>query len=244
MKEIHKDLIKMMKEIDSIFIKNNIPYSIGCGTALGQVRSGQIIEWDDDIDLLVDNEDYAKAMEILQKQLPTEFKLQYITTDKKHHMAMAKVFYLSKEYKVPEKEFRDEDLTNKLSIDIFRVVRTNAKKRPRSFGFWTMYLYIRNANYGKLINFLKFPLYIIPTKFLLWKRAKMISKLEDKNGERFIMDEGINPNAYPYLSTKDTKRVQLNGLDVNLFTDSNKYLSNHYGPNYMTPKKYNHGIEE
>lgn len=50
---IHNELYNLMQTLDSIFKRYNVDYFITCGTLLGSVREGKIIEWDDDIDLMV-----------------------------------------------------------------------------------------------------------------------------------------------------------------------------------------------
>jgi phosphorylcholine metabolism protein LicD len=45
----------VLKDIASIFNFLKIDYSLDCGTLLGVVRDGDIIAWDNDIDLCVRN---------------------------------------------------------------------------------------------------------------------------------------------------------------------------------------------
>lgn len=45
--------IKTLQIIDEIFKKHNITYWLECGTLLGAVREGKLIEWDHDIDVSI-----------------------------------------------------------------------------------------------------------------------------------------------------------------------------------------------
>lgn len=66
--EITKDLLEklqnveleMLIEVDRICRKNNIKYSIMCGTLLGAVRNVGFIPWDDDCDIMLKHNEYEK----------------------------------------------------------------------------------------------------------------------------------------------------------------------------------------
>ena len=61
------ELLSMFKEVDKLFRENGIRYSLGGGSVLGAVRHNGFIPWDDDIDLMVDRENYAKIIELFGK---------------------------------------------------------------------------------------------------------------------------------------------------------------------------------
>ena len=55
-------LYQLIYDIDRIFKNNNISYWVVAGTALGAVRHGGIIPWDDDIDIGVDKRFFKLKM--------------------------------------------------------------------------------------------------------------------------------------------------------------------------------------
>ena len=63
--EQHAELRRMMYHVHHITNENNIPYVITAGTLLGAVRHGDIIPWDDDIDLAMHQLDTYKLIELL-----------------------------------------------------------------------------------------------------------------------------------------------------------------------------------
>ncbi len=71
-KKVQNKLLDMGKEIARILEKNDIPYMIVFGTLLGAVRHGGFIPWDDDFDMLLFDDTYNKAIEILRKELPND----------------------------------------------------------------------------------------------------------------------------------------------------------------------------
>ncbi len=58
--ELHKRLLKAYKAIIEPLINKGVLITSNAGTQLGLVRDGKIIDWDDDIDLLMDVKDFNK----------------------------------------------------------------------------------------------------------------------------------------------------------------------------------------
>jgi lipopolysaccharide cholinephosphotransferase len=59
-------LYKMFYEVSQLLEKNGIVYWIIGGTFLGAVRSGGIIKWDDDIDIMIPNDYYEKLNKLFK----------------------------------------------------------------------------------------------------------------------------------------------------------------------------------
>lgn len=71
--ECHELLLDIAKELDRICTKHNIPYYMLGGTMLGAIRHKGFIPWDDDMDFGVPRQYYRKLIEILEKELPTNY---------------------------------------------------------------------------------------------------------------------------------------------------------------------------
>lgn len=72
--EVHDVLLNIAKELDKVCKKHNIPYYMLGGTMLGAIRHKGFIPWDDDMDFGVPREYYKKLYDILNKELPKQYK--------------------------------------------------------------------------------------------------------------------------------------------------------------------------
>ena len=60
--EIQKELLLLLQEVHNFCVSNDITYSIAYGSLLGAVRHKGFIPWDDDLDIMVDRENYKKIL--------------------------------------------------------------------------------------------------------------------------------------------------------------------------------------
>lgn len=64
--EIQKKLLGLLRTFHSFCIKNEIKYSLDWGTLLGAIRHKGFIPWDDDLDIMVDRDNYNKLLRCIQ----------------------------------------------------------------------------------------------------------------------------------------------------------------------------------
>lgn len=81
-KRLQEYQIEMLRTVDRICEKNNIKYYLTWGSALGAIRHGGFIPWDDDIDISMTWDDYKKFEEIAQSELGDKYFYQSQETDK------------------------------------------------------------------------------------------------------------------------------------------------------------------
>ena len=74
--ELQKKLMELLKIFHSFCIENDIKYSLDWGTLLGAIRHKGFIPWDDDLDIMVDRENYLK----LQKMIENNEELSFDNT--------------------------------------------------------------------------------------------------------------------------------------------------------------------
>lgn len=74
--DIQHKILETMKYIDSICRRNGITYFIMGGTALGAVRHGGFIPWDDDLDIFMTPDQYEKFKSVFYVSSDSRFVLQ------------------------------------------------------------------------------------------------------------------------------------------------------------------------
>lgn len=113
-RELQLALLKFWKELKVILDNNKIRYFAAGGTAIGAIREGGFIPWDDDLDINVFAEDRAKFEKAIN-----ESKFLFVAKRSKddQFMRFAKVYHNEIEYT------RYESKPRKLYIDIFYVYK-------------------------------------------------------------------------------------------------------------------------
>ena len=81
----------LMKKLDELLMRMNIPYNIDYGNLLGYVRTGDTIPWDDDMDIDILIEDAIKVTEMITQF--EDFKEFEIRCDKSGRMRFAAIGY-------------------------------------------------------------------------------------------------------------------------------------------------------
>jgi lipopolysaccharide cholinephosphotransferase len=85
-KELQERIILILEEIDRICRKNNIPYALAFGSALGLVNYGGFLPWDDDADIVIDYFDISRFVEAMKNDLSDSFRLEGYEVDKRYNV--------------------------------------------------------------------------------------------------------------------------------------------------------------
>ncbi len=89
-RDVQIKILDTMKYIDAVCRKNSIVYYIMGGTALGAVRHGGFIPWDDDLDIFMTPQEYAKFKAAMEKDPNPNFVIQEWRTSE-NYLEYAKV---------------------------------------------------------------------------------------------------------------------------------------------------------
>lgn len=81
MNRIQEKAFQIFQKFVQICDELKLPYFMVCGSALGAVKYGGFIPWDDDIDVALFRKDYERFCQEAPKLLPSKFFLQNYHTD-------------------------------------------------------------------------------------------------------------------------------------------------------------------
>ena len=117
MTPLQKTELDILKAFVDVCNKLEIRYFLVCGTALGAVKYGGFIPWDDDVDVGLYREDYELFCNKAQQMLPEYYFLQTYKTDEKYPRIYCKIRDSRTTY--IEKSMSQLDINHGVYIDVF-----------------------------------------------------------------------------------------------------------------------------
>ena len=124
--DVQMKILEIMKYIDRLCRQHDIVYYIMGGTALGAVRHGGFIPWDDDLDIFMTPAEYAKFKQVMEKEAHPQFVLQEWRTTP-DYLEYAKVRMNGTTF--IEENFKDrKDLHQGIYVDIMMLHKVPANR--------------------------------------------------------------------------------------------------------------------
>ena len=80
-KEIQKCCLKLFDKFIEVCNKHKLSWFVDGGTLLGAIREGKMIEWDDDIDIVMPRSDFNTLLSIGITEFKDEYFFQTTYTD-------------------------------------------------------------------------------------------------------------------------------------------------------------------
>lgn len=240
-RDVQMKILDIMKFIDNVCRKNGIVYFIMGGTALGAVRHGGFIPWDDDLDIFMTPTEYAKFKHAMEKEAHPDFVIQeWRTTDK--YLEYAKVRMNGTTF--IEESLKDrKNMHHGIYVDIMMLHKVPTNKLMQKIvylesKFVTLYgLSLhdwkpKTTSQKIILNTLK----ILPCKFIARMCYQRIYKYENRN-DKFMYCYWITPAKFRaglFESKFFTEPVDIPFEDTILLGSKyiNEYLAYRYG-NYM-----------
>lgn len=91
LERLHAELLDILAEIQRVCERLDIPFFIQGGTAIGAFFYGDIIPWDDDIDIGMTRENYERFLREAPGELRDGYHLQHFTTEPATPFYFAKI---------------------------------------------------------------------------------------------------------------------------------------------------------
>ena len=234
-RDIQLKLLEVLREFDRICTKNDIEYVLAFGSMLGAIRHQGFIPWDDDLDVVMNRENYLKLLEVIDDEIGSDFYYHCFEKDKRYNITLPSMKFRIKNTYIKERNF----LLNHgcegdglfLDVFIFDKISENEKvhlfHRFNSFLLMLPIVFFENIKINPV--WLKNRLY----NYALWYSNKY------KDSQDVYL---------PLTWTFDSYKARLKEKDVfpnikmkfedNEYPVSNNYhtcLVASYGENYMTP---------
>ena len=131
---VQDKILETMKYIDKLCRGNGIEYYIMGGTALGAIRHGGFIPWDDDLDIFMTPAEYAKFKAVFEREQSNKFVLQEWRTTPKY-LEYAKVRMNGTTF--IEEHFKDRaDLHHGIYVDIMILHKVPNRKLAQKLVYY------------------------------------------------------------------------------------------------------------
>lgn len=232
--EFHDEYKKMLKECTDVFDKIGISYSLAYGTLLGAYRNNDIISWDHDIDLYVKYIN-PEQLKLLREHLPSNYYIESYE-DNLHICFLTRI--CNKELFIKS----DIGLENAW-IDLFETHFIKNSKKNTIIAEKMKHYYKRSSfiyrKKGKnwFFTFLRsFINIFMPTFKQMNKKIKKLYK-KAESGTDVLGGYSLYGGKFRPAFCFDSK-IKLGGHEYKCMSCAADYLSNVYGKDFMTPKKY------
>lgn len=123
--------LHMLEEVDRICQEEGLTYYLFGGSALGAVRHGGFIPWDDDLDIAMYRKDYDRFQKVIMESHSHKYFLQSCETDPSYPRVIAKLRL--KGTVQQERSFENVNCHNGIYIDIFPI---DYVSHSGGFGIW------------------------------------------------------------------------------------------------------------
>lgn len=253
LEQLHKILLEMYKDLNSVCEQNDIHLIAAGGTALGAIRHKGFIPWDDDMDIFMVRQEYEKFKILFDKNLSSKYYLLSPGDKQGANCFLPRVMkkgttllgMIDENAPYPHGIYIDINIIEYAPTNRFffylKGVGANLGRLISYSVYWNQYkskslrkfmlnskgkyYYLIRMAIGKIFSFFSAEKWFALFDGYVQGRKSNIFTVP--SGRKRYMGEKISVNAvYPLITTdfEDTK--------IYIFNDYNGYLSNLYG-DYM-----------
>ena len=248
---------EVLKTVERICDKYGIRYYAYFGTLLGAIRHNGFIPWDDDIDIVMPGEDYVRFLEIAQSEMPEEYWLLNMYTEKDRMDVFTRLVNRRSINLLNEKSDNNHGCPFSVGIDIFPLysipddndLRNEQLELIRTISSAVCHAEAKNEK--TLKEFLEFLTEY--TGFEFERNGdrtiqNQLTILYDQAG-RLYLDTECKSLTYFYISMNHEYSVERDMFEpaidwpfenttIRVPKEYDAILKKSFGPNYMVPRRY------
>ena len=254
-----KDVLRMMlKDFNKMARAFDINYSLGGGSALGAIRHGGIIPWDDDIDINISRKDFNKLMQVFDMYKGDKYQLYAPELGEGHGLGCAQIKLKGTVYRsFNELSKKAED--SGVCIDLFVIENTFNNPVLRKlhgyiclgFGYFLTcrktyqdMRYIKKYVDKSSDAYKMFKKKAIIGSFLRWVSLDKLAKFTVKiyalcknNNSKYVTVPTGRKHYFGEMYKReilcDTTDAEFDGIKAKVSANSDEYLTQLYGDDYM-----------
>lgn len=256
--------LEILRDFNDLCDKYDIDY-FGCGgTAIGAVRHGGFIPWDDDIDIGFLRKDYEKFLKVAEKEYGNKYSILNAEVDPGYPLMTSRWVLNGTSFK--EECFKELDCNFGIFLDLFCFdnIPDDTKKMKKQMWrgwFWGKLMILlaikkptvyQQGITQKVIYFISYvmhyalKLFHVSPEYLYKKAKKYATYYEEEKTKRvaFMFDPTPFTSIMNVEDVLPTKSMDYSGIKIRVPNHIEKYLEVRYGGNYMElppeEKRHNH----
>lgn len=228
--DMHKNLLEILCAFDKVCTKYNIQYSLHGGTMLGAIREHGFIPWDDDADISMTRDNFAKLIAVLDANdtdyyVKGRIKKQFYKVDDKQ--VWVDIFicdYISENGILQRIKLFLLTMLDIMYRDRESMKLSDLKKYSKVKQFLYKSVYFVGRLFSKKWIAQRYA--YISEKCLLGNKGNMFRSNDQYNGRKMV---------FPSAWMKTYEYVQFENIQLPVCSESHALLAQSYGQDYMTP---------
>lgn len=242
MNNLQKTILEIIKYVDEFCKQNDIRYYLMGGSALGAIRHGGFIPWDDDLDIFMDSDNYFRFIDCCKKKLDTKrFYFQQEDSDEQAHF-FCKIRMNGTTY-IEHANEHCKNMHQGIFVDIMCLNHAARSRLGKKLQYYaagllkakaiTKYSYETDSKVKKLqLCIAKFVVVGPIKKFLLYMVRRNNGKKTDMLCHLFGRAK-FDKSFYPYEDFGIQRYVPFETIMLPVPANVEDYLTIRYGSDYM-----------